>query len=78
MKKLLVLSLQLGFTSTVTAEVANYYLLGSQGVPHNVSFVVPMQSLEACEASGQKFGDRKEWFRKGHVNITNYVCVKAK
>jgi len=62
--------------TTVNAEVANYYLLGMAA---RKSYVVPMQSLEACEVAGQKFAEAKAWFRRQEtMTPLTYVCIKAK
>ena len=77
MKRLILpLLAALDLPTAVNAEVANYYLLGMAA---RKSYVVPMQTLEACEAAGQKFGDSKAWFRRQEtMTPLTYVCVKAK
>ena len=78
MKRLLLpLLTALALPTSVNAEVANYYLLGMAALR---SYVVPMQSLEACEVAGQKFADSQAWFRRQATMTTplTYVCVKAK
>ena len=43
------------------------------------SYMVPMQSLEACEVAGQKFAEAKAWFRRQEtMTPLTYVCIKAK
>ena len=77
MKHLLLLLLAfLALPTAVNAQVANYYLLGMAA---RKSYVVPMQTLDACEAAGQKFADAKAWFKKQEtMTPLTYVCVKAK
>ena len=62
--------------TAINAEVANYYLLG---MAIRKSYVVPMQSLEACEVAGQKFAEAKAWLRRQEtMTPPTYACIKAK
>ena len=73
---LLLLLATLGLPTAVNAQLANYYLLGMSA---RKSYVVPMQTLEACEAAGKKFADAKAWFKRQEtMTPLTYVCVKAK
>ena len=76
MKRLLIpLIAALALPTAVNAEVANYYLLGMAA---RKSYVVPMQSLDACEVAGKKFADAKAWFRRQEtITPLTYVCVKG-
>ena len=58
MKRLLLLPLLLGFTSAVNADSNNSYLLLENG---DVSWTVPMESMEACEKALNKAMDKKTW-----------------
>ena len=58
MRKLLVLPLLLGFTSAVNADSNNSYLLLENG---DVSWTVPMESMEACEKALNRAMDKKNW-----------------
>ena len=43
------------------------------------SYVLPIQSLEACEVEGQKFAEAKSLFNKQEKMIPlTYVCIKVK
>ena len=74
MKKLLLpLLAVIVLPTAVNAEVANVYLLGRT---KNNSYVVPMKTLETCEAAGQKFIDKKSWDQVGKPDpsaLLNYV-----
>ena len=62
--------------TAVNAEVANYYLLGMAA---RKAYVVPIQSLEACEVEGQKIAEAKSLFnREEKMTPLTYVCIKAK
>jgi hypothetical protein len=79
MKRLLLpLLAAIALPTAVNAEVANVYLLGRT---KNNSYVVPMKTLETCEAAGQKFIDKKSWDQVGKPDpsaLLTYVCVKAR
>ncbi len=79
MKRLLIAILTtISLPVTVNAEVSNVYLLGRT---KNNSYVVPMKTLETCEAAGQKFIDKKSWDQVGKPDpsaLLTYVCVKAR
>ena len=77
MKRLLLpLLAALALPTAVKAEVANYYLLGMAA---RESFVVPMQTIEACEAAGQRFIIPKEWdTRMENMTGLSYLCVPTK
>tara|TARA_S200000501_G_C20368517_1_gene545157 strand:- start:156 stop:395 length:240 start_codon:yes stop_codon:yes gene_type:complete len=79
MKRLLIAILTtISLPVTVNAEVSNVYLLGRT---KNNSYVVPMKTLEACEAAGQKFINKKSWNQVGKPDpsaLLTYVCVRAK
>ncbi len=77
MKRLLLpLLAALSLPTSVNAEVANYYLLGSAD---RHTFVVPMKTLEICEEAGQDFVNNKNWTPKyvAKYQIT-FNCVRAK
>ena len=78
MKRLLLpLLAALALPTAVNAEVANYYLLG---MAKDKSYVVPMSTLELCEAAGKKFGSHKNEWSWDLLNVRPlaYLCVKAK
>ena len=79
MKRLLLLLIAaMALPTAVSAEVSNYYLLGRS---KNNSYVVPMKTLEACEAAGQKFINKKSWDQVGKPDpaaLLTYICLKAK
>ena len=79
MKRLLLpLLAAIAFPTAVSAELSNYYLLGRS---KNNSYVVPMKTLEACEAAGQKFINKKSWDQVGKLDpaaLLTYICLKAK
>ena len=79
MKRLLIAILTtISLPVTVNAEVSNVYLLGRT---KNNSYVVPMKTLEACEAAGQKFINKKSWNQVGKPDpsaLLTYVCIRAK
>ena len=60
MKRFLLLA-ALDLTNAINAEMGKYYLLGMAA---RKPYVVPMQSLKACEVAFQKFADVKAWFRR--------------
>ena len=79
MKRLLLpLLAAIALPTAVNAEVSNVYLLDRT---KNNSYVVPMKTLETCEAAGQKFIDKKSWDQVGKPDpsaLLTYVCVKAR
>ena len=79
MKRLLLpLLAAIALPTAVNSEVANVFLLGRT---KNNSYVVPMKTLETCEAAGQKFIDKKSWDQVGKPDpsaLLTYVCVKAR
>ena len=64
MKRLLLLPLLLGFTSAVNADSNNSYLLLENG---DVSWTVPMESMEACEKALNKAMSRKGWVYRSEM-----------
>ena len=73
---LLPLLAALAIPTAVSAEVANYYLLG---IAERKTYVVPMESLELCEEAGIKAVNHKEWYKLGvGTAYLSYVCLKAK
>ena len=74
MKKLLVLPLLLGFTSTVNAET--WYLLVSN---NNTSHTVKMASKEDCDFWADKWvsGDTEYWVGTATKRPAGF-CVKGK
>ena len=79
MKRLfLPLLASLALPTAVIAEQANVYLLGRT---KNISYTIPMKTLEACEAAGQKFINKKSWDQVGKPDpaaLLTYICLKAK
>ena len=59
MKRLLLpLLAAIALPTTVNAESNNYYLLLENG---DVSWTVPMESMEACEKALNRAMDKKRW-----------------
>ena len=73
MKKLLVLTFLLSFTSAVNAQ--NFYLVAEAA--SGLLWSIPMRDIYQCEDQGQRLINGKNW--KGHANYNfGNVCLEGK